>query len=84
VEHAIALDDLAEPDPWVGEERLVREAILLVASGISPRVLVAGLAHGATVRDQCTRYALESGARLHALATSRGDRFDVLVESITA
>jgi hypothetical protein len=86
MEPAIALHDAPEPDPepWAGEERLVREAILLVASGVTPRVLVAGLAFGGIVRDRCTRSALESGLRLRCVATSRPDRYDVLVETITA
>ena len=65
-----------------GEERLVREAILLVATGAAPRVLVAGLAHGEEVLDRCRRPALEAGVRLLARATARGDRFDVVVEAI--
>jgi hypothetical protein len=85
MEPAIALH-VADPDPvaWAGEVRLVREAILLVESGMTPRVLVAGLAHGETVRDECTRFALESGVRLRAIATSRSDRADILVETISA
>lgn len=85
---AIVMHGAADPDPdpevWTGEERLVREAVLLVASGMTPRVLVAGLAHGEAVRDRCTRFALESGARLRSLTTSRADRLDIVVESITA
>jgi hypothetical protein len=69
-------------EAWAGEERLVREAVLLVASGMTPRVLVAGLAHGEVVRDRCTRFALESGARLRSIGTSRSDRFDIVVETI--
>jgi hypothetical protein len=94
VNAAIAMHDAADavpdpdPDPapeaWAGEERLVREAVLLVATGMTPRVVVAGLAHGEAVRDRCTRFALESGARLRSLATSRSDRFDIVVETITA
>jgi hypothetical protein len=85
MEPAIAMPSASpDPAPWAGEERLVREAILLVASGVTPRVLVAGLAHGETVRDRCTRFALESGVRLRTWGTSRSDRADVIVESITA
>jgi hypothetical protein len=69
-------------DPVAGEERLVREAILLVATGAAPRVMVAGLAHGELVLDRCRRLALEAGVRLLARATARGDRFDVVVEAI--
>lgn len=73
---------LPPPDPASGEERLVREAILLVASHGAPRVLVAGIAWGEVVLDRCRRPALEVGVRLIARATARGDRFDVLVEVI--
>ena len=69
-------------DPVAGEERLVREAILLVAAGAAPRVMVAGLARGEEVLDRCRRPALEAGVRLLARATARGDRFDVVVEAI--
>jgi hypothetical protein len=70
------------PDPVAGEERLVREAILLVATGAAPRVMVAGLARGEEVLERCRRPALEAGVRLLARATARGDRFDVVVEVI--
>jgi hypothetical protein len=69
-------------DPVAGEERLVREAILLVATGAAPRVMVAGLTHGEQVLDRCRRPALAAGTRLLARATARGDRFDVVVEAI--
>jgi hypothetical protein len=70
------------PDPAAGEERLVREAILLVAAGGAPRVLVAGLTYGGIALDRCRTFALEHGTRLHARATARADRLDVVVEAI--
>lgn len=73
---------LFRPDPAAGEERLVREAILLVAVGGAPRVLVAGLTHGEVVLDRCRRTALEQGTRLLARPTARVDRLDVVVEAI--
>jgi hypothetical protein len=73
---------LAPPDPAAGEERLVREAILLVATGAAPRVLVAGIAYGELVLDRCRQVALEQGTRLQACPTARTDRLDVLVEAI--
>lgn len=69
-------------DAVAGEERLVREAILLVATGAAPRVMVAGLARGEEVLERCRRPALEAGVRLLARATAHGDRFDVVVEVI--
>lgn len=77
--------DVALPppfDPVAGEERLVRGAMLLVAMGAAPRVMVAGLAWGEEVLDRCRRPALEAGVRLLARATVQGDRVDVVVEVI--
>jgi hypothetical protein len=70
------------PDPYAGEERLVREAILMVAARGAPRVLLAGLLHGEAVLDRCRRVALEAGVRLHPRMTARADRVDILVEAI--
>jgi hypothetical protein len=74
--------EAALPDPWRGEERLVREAILMVASRGAPRVLIAGLSFGEQVLERCRRPALEAGVRLHARPTANPDRLDVLVEAI--
>ena len=70
------------PDPWSGEERLVREAILLVATHGAPRVLVAGMANGALVMDRLCRSALESGVRLRGRPTADDTRIDIVVEAI--
>lgn len=70
------------PDPSAGEERLVREAILMVAERGAPRVLLAGLVHGDQVLERCRRIALEAGVRLHPKPTARADRVDILVEAI--
>jgi hypothetical protein len=72
----------APPDPAAGEERLVREAILMVSTTGTPRVLVAGMVHGATVLDRLRQVALEHGVRLLARPTARGDRLDVVVDRI--
>jgi hypothetical protein len=72
-----------QPEPWRGEERLVREAILLVAANGAPRVLVAGLAFGELVLDAQRRRALAEGVRLLARATARPDRVDIVVERLT-
>jgi hypothetical protein len=77
----IATSD-ASPEPWRGEERLVREAILLVAANGAPRVLVAGIAWGERILEELRRPALEAGVRLIARPTARDDRFDVVVEPI--
>ena len=70
------------PEPWRGEERLVREAILLVAMRGAPRVLVAGIAEGERVLDLLRRPALEAGVRLLARTAADGTRVDVVVEAI--
>jgi hypothetical protein len=80
--HAIHLVAPAPADPAAGEERLVREAILMVATTSVPRVLVAGIAHGEAVKDRLRIVALERGVRLLARPTARGDRLDVVVERI--
>jgi hypothetical protein len=69
-------------DPSRGEERLVREAILLVAGHGAPRVLVAGLNHGEVVLERLRRPALEAGVRLHARATADDTRVDVVIDLI--
>jgi hypothetical protein len=79
---AVDARESAPPDPWHGEERLVREAILMVAARGAPRVLVAGLAFGEQVLEACRRPALESGVRLHGRPTANPERLDVLVEMI--
>jgi len=79
---ALHLVSASSPDPYAGEERLVREAILMVEARGAPRVLVAGLLHGEQVLDRCRRVALEAGVRLHPKPTARGDRIDIVVEVI--
>ena len=67
---------------WDGEERLVREAILLVASHASPRVLVAGILWGEQILDRCKRAALEAGCRVIPKPADGSDRIDLVVEAI--
>jgi hypothetical protein len=80
--HVVHLLPPPPPDPAAGEERLVREAILMVATTSTPRVLVAGMSHGEIVLERLRRVALEGGVRLLARPTARGDRLDVVVERI--
>ena len=47
-----------------GEERLLREAILMVASNRSPRVILAGLEFGEVVLEHLRVTALEAGVRV--------------------
>jgi hypothetical protein len=46
------------------EMRLVREAIAMVASGASPRVMLVGIRFGETLLDPSRRLALEAGIRV--------------------
>jgi len=68
--------------PWDGEERLVRGAILMVASKASPRVMVAGIVFGETIVDRCKRAALEAGVRVVTRPAAGSDRLDLMVEAI--
>ena len=70
------------PNAWDGEERLVREAILMVASHGAPRVLVAGLTFGEPFLDACRRSALEAGVRVRVRPTSSADRLDLVIEAV--
>ena len=79
---AAAAPPATAPEPWRGEERLVREAILLIASGGAPRALVAGLQWGEPLLDALRRPALADGVRLLARTTARPDRIDIVVEPI--
>lgn len=67
---------------WAGEEQLVREAILMVASHGAPRVLVAGLTFGEQILDRCRRSALEAGVRVRVRPTASGDRLDLVIEAV--
>lgn len=68
----------AEEREW----RLAREAIAMVASGASPRVVVAGLHHAAEILVRARRLALEQGVRVNTLAACDGTRDDLVIEPI--
>lgn len=61
---------------------LAREAIALVASGVSPRVVVAGIQHGEQIIDSARRIALESGVRVKPLPQAGNAGSDLVVEPI--
>ena len=63
------------------EERLLEEAIALVASGRSRRVIVAGLPDTALVLDVVDRSATRAGVHLRRLPEIRPGIIDVAVES---
>ena len=62
-----------------GELRLVRQAILMVASYGTPRVIVAGLRYGDLILERCEHLAVEAGVRVVALPTATGGRVDLAV-----
>ncbi len=63
-----------------GELRLVREAILMVASNASPRVVVAGLWFGDLIVESCTRLAEDAGVVLVPLRSRGTGRLDFAVQ----
>jgi len=64
-----------------GELRLVREAILMVASRAASRVTVAGLLLGAQILGPAERLADTSGVRLIPLWSADEERLDIRVEA---
>jgi hypothetical protein len=64
------------------EMRLIREAIAMVASGASPRVMLAGIHFGETLLDPSRRLALDAGVRV--LPAWRTDEVgaDLVIERI--
>jgi hypothetical protein len=64
------------------ETQLVREAIALVATGASPRVIVAGIRYGESLLDTFRRMALEAGVRVNPLWRADHDGADIAVEPI--
>jgi hypothetical protein len=64
------------------ELRLAREAIAMVASGATQRVVVAGIRYGDEILDAARRIALESGVRVNPLRQSGTGRAALVVERI--
>jgi len=64
------------------EFQLVREAIAMVASGGSRRVVLAGIRLGDLLFEPGSRLALEAGVRLTRLETADGAGADLAVERI--
>jgi len=55
-----------------GELRLLREAILMVATGVSPHVTVAGLRFGDRIAAASAAMALEGGVRVSPVRSASG------------
>jgi hypothetical protein len=74
--------DDALRDQLDGELRLVKEAILLVASRGAPRVTVAGLRLGEAILDATRRLGADEGVRIVALWGTDEGSVDIRVEAI--
>lgn len=61
---------------------MVREAIAMVASGASTRVVLAGIRHGNQILDSARRLALEAGVRVIPLRVQENTGADLAVEPI--
>ena len=61
---------------------LAREAIAMVASGASPRVVLAGIRFGESILEAARRVALESGVRVSAIQRTADSGTDLVVEPI--
>jgi hypothetical protein len=66
----------------VSEERLLEEAVALVASGRSRRVVVAGLPDTRLVLDAAQRSADRAGVRIRPLPEIRPGIMDVAIERV--
>jgi hypothetical protein len=65
-----------------GELRLVHQAILMVADGGAPTVLITGLRLGGAVLEPARRLAAEAGVRVVPLWTIDEQHLDIRVEVI--
>jgi len=73
----------ATSDGLEREQRLVREAIAMVASGAAPRVVVASLRYSRALLGPSQRLALEAGVRVRALWRKDGEGADLAVEPMS-
>ena len=64
------------------ELRLAQEAIAMVASGATPRVVIAGIRHGDDILEVARRLGLERGVRVNPLRQLDKDAADLVVEPI--
>lgn len=61
---------------------LARDAIVMVSTGASPRVIVAGIRFGAAIMDDVRRLALNAGVRVRSIEREAGTGPDLLVERV--
>jgi hypothetical protein len=64
------------------ELRMAREAIAMVASGATARVVIAGIRHGEQILESARRLGLASGVRVNPLRQPDADASDLVVEPI--
>jgi len=64
------------------ELRMAREAIALVASGVSPRVVIAGIRYGDEILESARRLGLDSGVRVNPIRQPQRQAADLVVEPI--
>jgi diphthamide synthase (EF-2-diphthine--ammonia ligase) len=62
------------------ELRLIKEAIALVASGVAPRTIVAGLLLSEALLEPATRLARDAGVALTPLWHSDDSGVDIAIE----
>lgn len=61
---------------------MTQEAIAMVASGATPRVVIAGIRHGEEILESARRLGLASGVRVNPLRQSAADAADLVIEPI--
>jgi hypothetical protein len=72
----------AVPATLEHEMGLIREAIMLVATGGAPRAVVAGLRLGDALLDPARRMGLEAGVRIVPIWNADDSGVDIAVEQI--
>jgi hypothetical protein len=78
-------DPVDEGDVTLDRElRMLREAIDLVAAGVSRRVVVASLRYGDLGADLAALDARRAGVQLTRLRSGRAGRSDIAVEPVSA
>ena len=74
----------AVPAALEQEMRLINEAVALVASGTTPRAVVAGLLLGDQLLESAQRVADQAGVRLIALWSADEHGLDIAFERVQA
>jgi len=63
--------------------RMAQEAIVMVSSGATKRVVIAGIRHGDAILEEARRIGLEAGVRVNALRQSEPIASELVIELIT-